>query len=236
VSEPETTAGARQAEPADQGDRASQSVESLAAHAAEGARLLAEAAGPGAAHGDLALVRLAADLQSASAVTLKGTVDRARAAGRTWQEIGDVLGVTRQAAFQRFGNPIDPRTGRPMKASIRPGAAEHATQLVIDWIAGDYPAMSRDFNDEVRDKASSSVMEAAWASIVGMVGAYEGMDTPVVRQWGDYTVVDIPLRFEAGIMSARVSYDADGKVAGAFILDPAKDPLAVRPPGAPGGN
>jgi hypothetical protein len=238
VGEPETTADARQPKAPDQEVQASRSVESLAAHAAEGARLLAEAAGSVAAqaHSDLALVRLAADLQSASAMTLKGAVDRARAAGRTWQEVGNVLGVTRQAAFQRFGNPIDPRTGRPMNASIRPGAAEHATQLVIDWIAGDYLAMSRDFNGEVREKASASTMEAAWASIVGMAGAYEGMDAPAVRQWGDYTVVDIPLRFEAGTMSARVSYDTDGKVAGAFILDPAKDPLAVRTPDAPDGQ
>jgi hypothetical protein len=107
-----------------------------------------------------------------------------------------------------------------MSASIRPGAAEHATQLVIDWIAGDYPAMSRDFNDEVREKASAETMAAAWAQVTGMVGAYEGMDEPVVRQWGDVTVVDIPLRFEAGDMTGRVSYDASGKVAGVFILNP----------------
>jgi hypothetical protein len=201
-----------------------------AAHAAEGARLLAEAARGGHATSDLVLVRMAADLQAASAATLKQAVDRARAAGRTWQEIGDALGVTRQAAFQRFGHPIDPRTGRPMSTSIVPGAAGHATQLVIDWIADDYAAMSRDFNDEVREKASAKTMSAAWAQVTGMVGAYEGMDEPVVRQWGDYTVVDIPLRFEAGDMSARVSYDTDGKVAGVFVLDPTKDPAAVTSP------
>ena len=38
-------------------------------------------------------------------------------AGRTWQEIGDLLGVTRQAAFQRYGKPIDPRTGDVMSTS-----------------------------------------------------------------------------------------------------------------------
>lgn len=205
-------------------------VAGSAAHAAEGARLLAEAARGGHVTSDLVLVRMAADLQAAAARTLKKSVDRARAAGRTWQEIGDALGVTRQAAFQRFGNPIDPRTGKPMNASIRPGAAEHATQFVIDWIANDYAAMSRDFNDEVREKASAEIMAAAWAQVTGMVGAYEGMDEPVVRQWGDYTIVDIPLRFEAGDMSARVSYDTDGKVAGAFILDPTKDPDAVTSP------
>ena len=207
-----------------------ESVADPAAHAAEGARLLADAARGGHVTSDLMLVRMAADLHTVATATLRAAVDRARSAGRTWQEIGDVLGVTRQAAFQRFGHPIDPRTGQPMSASIRPGAAEHATQLVIDWIAGDYPAMSRDFNDEVREKASAETMAAAWAQVTGMVGAYAGMDEPVVRQWGDITVVDIPLRFEAGDMTGRVSYDASGKVAGVFILNPKADPGAVTSP------
>jgi hypothetical protein len=33
---------------------------------------------------------------------LQAAVDRARDAGHSWREIGDVLGTTRQAAFQRF--------------------------------------------------------------------------------------------------------------------------------------
>jgi hypothetical protein len=196
-------------------------VGDLAGQVGEGARLLSEAARGG--HGvaaDLALVRLAADLSGLAGVALRASVERARAAGRTWQEIGDTLGVTRQAAFQRFGNPIDPRTGVPMNASVRPGAAEHATQLIIDWFAGDYAAMSADFNEEVASKASAETMAAGLAQITGMVGAHEGMGEPVVRQWGDLTIVDIPLRFEAGELNGRVSYDSGGKVAGVRVLPP----------------
>ena len=35
--------------------------------------------------------------------TLRALVDQARAAGHTWAEIGELLHVSRQAAFQRFG-------------------------------------------------------------------------------------------------------------------------------------
>lgn len=77
-------------------------------------------------------------------------------------------------------------------------------------------------------------MAAAWASVTGMVGAYEGMDEPVARQRGDYTVIDIPLRFEAGQMNARGSYDTSGKVAGVFILDPALAAPASPVPRSPG--
>ena len=35
---------------------------------------------------------------------LRAAVDAARAAGDTWAAIGVALGITRQAAFQRFGH------------------------------------------------------------------------------------------------------------------------------------
>ena len=55
----------------------------------------------------LAAVQVASELAAVSAAALRLSVDQARAAGHTWQELGDVLGVSRQAAFQRFGHPVD---------------------------------------------------------------------------------------------------------------------------------
>src|ERR1700722_15513068 len=49
---------------------------------------------------------------------LQAAVDRAREAGHSWREIGEVLGATRQAAFQRFGHPVDPRTGTRAVAAL----------------------------------------------------------------------------------------------------------------------
>jgi hypothetical protein len=57
---------------------------------------------------------------------MREAVQQARQAGHTWAEIGELLGTTRQAAFQRFGRPLDPRTGVPMAEQILPGAAERA--------------------------------------------------------------------------------------------------------------
>ena len=41
---------------------------------------------------------------------MQAAVRRARDSGRTWAEVGQVLGMSRQAAFQRFSRPADPRT------------------------------------------------------------------------------------------------------------------------------
>jgi hypothetical protein len=54
---------------------------------------------------------------------MQAAVQRAREAGRTWAEVGEVLGISRQAAFQRFGKPADPRTGQRWAAKSSFAAA-----------------------------------------------------------------------------------------------------------------
>jgi hypothetical protein len=62
-------------------------------------------------------------------------------------------------------------------------------------------------------------LAGAWAQVIGMAGEYEGMGEPAARQAGEYTVVDVPLRFEAAELTGRVSYDRAGQVAGLFFLN-----------------
>jgi Protein of unknown function (DUF3887) len=163
-------------------------------------------------------VRTASELAALATAALRLSVDLARAAGRTWQELGDVLGVTRQAAFQRFGHPLDPRTGEPMSSAMMPGAADKATQLVIDWIEARYDSARADFSAAVAERMSVQGLADAWAQLTGLVGRYEQMGEAVARQAGDLTIVDIPMSFEASEMKGRVVYDKDGKVAGLFVL------------------
>jgi hypothetical protein len=168
----------------------------------------------------LATVRVASELSAAAAAALRLSVDLARTAGCTWQELGDVLGVSRQAAFQRFGHPVDPRTGEPMSNATPPGVAGKATQLMIDWLEQRYDHVIADFTDKMLEALPVSGLAAAWAQVIGMIGSYKGMGEPMTRQAGDLSIVEIPLTFEAGEMKARVVYDAVGKVAGLFILEP----------------
>src|SRR5262245_39825300 len=74
----------------------------------------------------LDLMRAAHEVQDGAEALMAAAVQQARDGGRTWQEIGDVLGVSRQAAFQRYGKPIDPRTGKVMTTKALPEANELA--------------------------------------------------------------------------------------------------------------
>jgi hypothetical protein len=150
---------------------------------------------------------------------LRAAADVAREAGHTWSEIGDVLGSTRQAAFQRFGRPIDPRTGVPMRAALLAGAAEAAVALFINLAEGNWDDARRDFDANVAEAVPD--VAATWATIIGRYGRYEQrMGEPLTYQLGDLTVVDVPLQFEVGQQKGRIAFSPDGKVAGLYVLPP----------------
>ncbi len=159
----------------------------------------------------------ARDLSAAAGEALQQAVDRARAAGHSWREIGDVLGTTRQAAFQRFGHPVDPRTGAPMSTEIAPGAADRAVTIVACLAEGRWEEARQDFNAKMSEALGGKRLADAWARMASLVGGYDGMGEPFAHRVADHTVVEIPLRFEAGEATGRVVFDEDGKVAGLWL-------------------
>jgi hypothetical protein len=167
--------------------------------------------------GALAAIGQAQALARSAEEELAMSVSRARESGHTWAEIGQVLGTSRQAAFQRFGRPADPRTGGPM-APVVPGARELAGQLFDDLVTGRWPAVCAQFGAAVAARLDPSGLAAAWAQVIGMTGEFERRGEPSVHRAGDYTVVDVPLFFEAGERTGRVSYGQDTSVAGLFFL------------------
>jgi hypothetical protein len=171
----------------------------------------------------LEAVVAARDLARCVEGAMRASVERARDMGHTWQEIGEVLGTSRQAAFQRFGRPLDPRTGTPMADRLPPDAGARAATLVACLTDGRWDDVCRDFDETVAARLDATGVAAVWAQVVGMAGGYEGMGEPLARQAGDYTVVDVPLRFEGGDRAVRVTFDRRGKVAGLFVL-PADSP------------
>ncbi|MFF4500082.1 DUF3887 domain-containing protein [Streptomyces sp. NPDC001401] len=201
-----------------------QTLTALSGLLAERTSVLAEAVGsPLTAPAYLDLVRHAQGVDDLAEQVLKLCVQQCRDAGHTWQEVGDLLGVTRQAAFQRFGKPIDPRTGEPMDKTVRMSdAAERARTIVTAVLEGRMDEARQSFNTQVLEAFTDEVRGNGLATVTGLVGEFEGFGEgePFVRRIGDHTVVDIPLQYEAGDMKARVAFDTDEKVAGIFILAP----------------
>lgn len=165
----------------------------------------------------LDVVAAARELSAAATGAMQAAVDRARAAGHSWREIGDVLETTRQAAFQRFGRPVDPRTGTPMTRHAQPGTEERAFELLGCIIEGRWEDARRDFGPQMLEAIDADRIAAAWATTIAEVGSYERMGESLSYQAGDAAVVEVPLFFEAGDRVGRVVFDQAGKVIGLLL-------------------
>jgi hypothetical protein len=159
-------------------------------------------------------VAAARDLSAAAEAALQTAVDRARAAGQSWREIGDVLGTTRQAAFQRFGHPVDPSTGEPMSRAAAGDAVQWATEFLAAFTACEWEEVLGSFNDAMRERHDANLLARGWAHMIGMFGSYEGAGEVLPVPAGEAAMVDIRLDFEAGEAMLFIRFDRDGKVAG----------------------
>jgi hypothetical protein len=173
--------------------------------------------------GPLELLRTSIGVQDQATVLVSAAVTQARQAGHSWHEIGDVLGVSRQAAFQRFGKPTDPRTGEPMNTTPLPKAAALAEGVIDALSRGSWEEVTSRFDERMRDALTSDGLAAAWAQVIGTAGAFEHHGEPEVTRAADFTITNTPLTFEAGEFTARISFRDDQTVAGLFIL-PADTP------------
>jgi hypothetical protein len=147
---------------------------------------------------------------------VRARVDHARRAGHTWQEIGDVLRISRQAAFQRFGRPFDAHTGK--EALVVGDAEDRALTVATDLMSGRFDAVRRDFDERMAEAVDVVRLADVCAQVAATIGRFERPGTPFARQLGDFSVVDVPLHFEAGEATVRVSFAADARIAGLLLL------------------
>lgn len=195
--------------------RRHENVDAMAGQVRGAADRLADQLGqPGS---PLEAVTAARELSATADAALQESVDRARAAGHSWREIGDVLETTRQAAFQRFGRPVDPRTGQPMIRPVVAGAGERAAAIMRLLAQGRWEEVRRDFGARMADQLPAEDLARGWTHVVGMVGALESVGEPAVEASAVGTVVSVPLHFEAGGRTGRVSFGPDGQIIGLFI-------------------
>jgi hypothetical protein len=148
-------------------------------------------------------------------------VRQARAEGHAWAAVGDILHVTRQAAYQKFGSDEDPGDGvTEVPAAAVAGAAETAAAVIADFAAGRWPEMRERFDARMQDACSAGLLDSVRSRLAAELGELRRTRRPVVTVRGRYTVVDVPLVLERGVRKGRVTLNGDGRVAGFFVLVP----------------
>ena len=104
-----------------------------------------------------------------------------------------------------------------MTQPIPRGAMDRACVLFSDLIKGRWEKVDGEFDASLRGQAD---LAGGWATVVDSAGSFERIDAPSVRQFGGYTLVDVPLAFAAGRAIGEVVFDGAGKVAGLALEFP----------------
>jgi hypothetical protein len=114
-----------------------------------------------------------------------------------------------------------------MAQEVPPDTESRARSLFGDLIEGRWGKARREFDAGVRH-ADADQIARGWTNVTGRGGSFEGMGAPAARQSGGYTVVSVPLTFQAGDGSGRVIFGRDGKVTGLSLEYPRRRRLDPR--------
>jgi len=114
-------------------------------------------------------------------------------------------------------------------ATVPPGAAGRARALVGDFTGGRWEQARGEFHENMRGHVDSGRIAHGWDQAAGSAGGVTRIGEPSARQFGGYTVVDVPLSFNAGEGLGRVALDQEGKVAGLSMQYPRRGRLDPRP-------
>lgn len=166
-------------------------------------------------------VALAMELKTLVDQNLHASVMQARADDVSWQQIGDVLGISRQAAFQRFRNPDDSRGNTPMHTKTGNALIPKAEAVYHHLALGEYAKVASQMTFVVQRFLTEEKVMSVWAEAEMLSGTLESLGESFVRPSGRNTVVvETPLSFEAGDFVGRIAYNKRDKIVGMLIMRP----------------
>ncbi len=148
--------------------------------------------------------------------TLRALVEQARSAGHTWAEIGELLHVSRQAAFQRFGGGRAPAAEERVAVPVD-GAVESAVPVLEAFLDGRFDDARATFGERMLGACSVELLADVREKVREYGGEVQALGTPLVSVRDGYTGVDIPVALERADGIGRVVLDADRRVVGFFV-------------------
>ena len=97
-----------------------------------------------------------------------------------------------------------------------------ASTLTDQLIAGDYEAVTKEFNADMASGLPPENLKTAWQQVEAQYGKYQSRGTTaksLAATPQGVAVFDTPMTFAKKAMKSRISFDPDGHVAGLFILE-----------------
>ena len=114
--------------------------------------------------------------------------------------------------------------------NVPPDAIDRARELFGDFTEGRWEQARGKLHQDMRGRVDVVGRIADWwAQAASASGGFERAGDPYARQFGNYTLVEVPVTFKAGQGLGRVALDQEGKVAGLSMQYPRRHRLDPRP-------
>lgn len=177
-------------------------------------------------------IRRADTLVRRSQVQLHRKVRAARGSGISWQSIGDALGVSRQAAFKRFGGSGAEHDDERHTMSEHTINLLDRTEQVFERLnADDYESVRAHMTYTCARALNKRKVMRVWNEVTAATGQLETCADTIVqtpdgtsalgkfanRHLINGAVVQTTLQHEAGEWIGRVAYNSSGKITGLLI-------------------
>ena len=99
-----------------------------------------------------------------------------------------------------------------------------AKQLVDDMAAGNFSAVTSNFDAEMTKNLSGTQLATSWQAFQQNFGTYVSRGEPKEVKRGTITIEQVPVKLSKNKGEVRVSYHPDLKIAGLYFLK-AGEPL-----------
>lgn len=177
-------------------------------------------------------VELGMEIERAARTHLEQSIAVARARGVSWQIIGDALGISRQAAFKRFGTAHGEDKGEADMSTPTIDLTTRTEEVFTHLSKGDYAAVKSMMTFTCSRALTKKRVMAVWDHVVADTGQFQSCSKTIMQTSDGTNVVaqklnqylssgligQTQINHEAGQWLGRVAFNGAGKITGLLIV------------------
>ena len=119
-------------------------------------------------------------------------------------------------------------SGKAGSSAMDPVCKQVSEDIMDALVNGDYVLARKAFNADMKKQLPEKKLQESWESLFTQFGVPKMRGEPQGKQGEGLSVIYTPLKFEKGNLVSQVACDADGKVAGFYVVpemppEPAKN-------------